>query len=108
MPKPKAFLDGFGLANGSTMAGYTIKWLHMTHTVVARYREYSFTFELKFLKNEDGDPEELFREIKTIVKSTKDIKGIKNYYHCYFEPPEYCTEDGNGDIVMKFIGHAYR
>lgn len=110
MPDAADFLDGFGLIEGTEMAGYRLTRASSSHETIRRYQEYRYDITLVFTNLGQGVYENLYGEVLSLISQERIIYGIRNPYRCIIDTPQYGDIEGESDgtIIFHLTGHSYR
>lgn len=110
MPKADAFLRGFGLTSGKTLAGYTLISATSTHVPIKRYHEYRYDITLTFKNNGTGMYENLFHALYPYISLEHTIYGTRNPYRCIIDDPQDGHIDvlSDGTVIFRLTGHSHR
>ena len=110
MPEPEVLLNNYGLVDGLKLSGYVLNNPSATHESIHRYQEYRYSIILIFVNQGKGSYQDLYYQLIDIISQQKDIKAIRNYYHCSFEPINDgdVEQTSNNDIIFYLTAHAYR
>ena len=111
MPKPQKFLEGFGLHEGLTLAGYRLMDIQISHEQVKRYQEYKYPLRLTFdCANETNDTQyqQLYQALVSKISGDKTIyTEYGNPYKCTIEFL-YMERCEHRNLVVHLLGHAER
>lgn len=105
MPAYEEYLKGFGLHNGTNIAGYTIQNIDIKHNVIQTYREYEYPITITLSGN--SDRKEFKQAFLDKVKGERVIyTKFHNPYQCNFGSPTF--EQVGNDIIVKSTGNCKR
>ncbi len=84
MPEVAQYLQGFGLSEGTVVAGYTLRKINVSHNALVRYHKYQYPTEMIW----EG-PEAGYNQFVSALTSKLSVsQGIRtnygNLYRCDF------------------------
>jgi len=102
MPKVPQYLTGFGLQQGSTMAGYVLDKIQIEHDEMVRYREYQYPTTLTWRKQDPGANYNQFKQQLTNYLGLMKViyTSYGNPYDCNFGTLNF-TDNGTTVTVVS-------
>lgn len=117
MPKPAAYLRGFGISEGMTLgqsdwsSGFVLEKIHVQHVTVKRYREYKYIITMVWHPlDKEAKIEHLLIDLdRSTAEKRRIVTQYGNPYLCDFgDHFEYDTPSGGTSIVVTSVGHCHR
>ena len=107
MPEAADFLAGFGLIQGTEIAGYRLDHVDSTHVAIKRYQEYRYDITLEFTNLGSGNYNGLVSGVRSLISGERIIYGIRNPYRCVIDS-NMDIQNMNKTVGFHLVGHSYR
>lgn len=108
MPKSEAYLAGYGLAPGITLAGFTLSSIHSGHEMVTRYREYRYPTTMTWMSQVPTDPTLLVNTLNQYLATPRRIYSeYGNPYSCTFGQV-YLVQQNGSQVTLGANGICQR
>jgi hypothetical protein len=86
MPDTYRYLEGFNIRQGMTVEGYLLSKIDINENVLSRYKEYSYSIVLTWVKQEkNADYQKFLSTFQSLVANSRVIyTAYGNPYSCNF------------------------